>query len=155
MWDSCPISNPLGSLSIVCCSLTNTGHPYNHPLPKALTPELTIQFIEFTYCNDRFVAKTLNKKTTKYQPLINNITTRGWNVAPLMVLVARARATTHIPSMKSLETKLKFLVMKIKSFLKQINTITKQYTHFILVYKQCKRESIRLLVVNRNILEEA
>ena len=47
----------------------------------------------------------LDRKTAKYQPLINNITTRGWTVAPLMILAANARATTHIPSMKSMETK--------------------------------------------------
>jgi hypothetical protein len=52
-----------------------------------------------------FQQEPLIKKTTKYQPLINNIITRpGWNVAPLMVLVTGARATTHIPPMKNLET---------------------------------------------------
>ena len=30
------------------------GHPYNSPPPKTPTPNTTIQFIEFTYCNDRF-----------------------------------------------------------------------------------------------------
>ena len=77
------------------------GHPYNHPPLEALAPYLTIQFIEFTYRNDRFATKTLARKTTKYQPLINNIISRGWNVASFMVLVACARATTHIMSMKT------------------------------------------------------
>ena len=70
------------------------GHP---------APELTIQIIKFTYCNDSFASEFLKRKTTKYHLLINNILTRGWNVAPLMVLVASARATTHIPSMNKLE----------------------------------------------------
>ena len=75
------------------------GHPYNTPL-ETPTPDITIQFIEFTYCNGRFAYETLDKKSKKYQPLINNIITKGWNVAPVMVLAAEARGTTHIPSMK-------------------------------------------------------
>jgi hypothetical protein len=47
-----------------------------------------------------FTVETKERKTTKYQPLINNIIARGWNTAPLMVLAAGARATTHIPLMK-------------------------------------------------------
>ena len=42
-----------------------------------------------------------------------------------MVFVASARATTHIPSIKSLESKLKFHVMKINSTFKQINKMSK------------------------------
>ena len=52
------------------------GHPCNHPSPKPPISKLTIQFIEFIYCNDRSVVEALDKKTTKYQLLINNITTR-------------------------------------------------------------------------------
>ena len=57
------------------------GHPYNSPPPEAPTPEITIQYIEFTYCNDRFSTEILERKNTKYQPLINNLITRGWKVA--------------------------------------------------------------------------
>ena len=111
------------------------GHPYNHPPPEAPTTWITIQFIEFTYCNDRFAAETLDRKITRYQPFINNIITRGWNVAPLMVLVAGARATTHIPSMKNLETKFKLPLIKIKNTFQQINIIATQYAHSILLHK--------------------
>jgi hypothetical protein len=68
--------------------------------------------IEFTYYNDRFSIEALKRKTTKYQPFINNIAIQGWNVTPLIVLVARARATSHILSMKSLETTLKLSIPK-------------------------------------------
>jgi hypothetical protein len=112
------------------------GHPYNYPPPEAPTPKITIQFIEFTYCNDIFTAETQERKTTKYQPLINNIRIRGWNVAPLMVIAASARATTHIPLMKALETQFKLPTMKIKSTFKQINIIAIQYAHSILVHKR-------------------
>ena len=46
-------------------------------------------------------AESREKKTTKYQPLINNIIAKGWKVTPLMVIAAGARATTHNPSMKN------------------------------------------------------
>ena len=62
--------------------------------------------------------------------------TKGWNVAPLVVLVAGARGTTHIPSMKKLETTLKYPLTKIKDTCKQLNIIATQYAHSILVHKQ-------------------
>ena len=53
-----------------------------------------------------------------------------------MVLVTRARGTTHIPSMKELETTFKIPITKIKNTFKQINIIVTQYAHSILVHKQ-------------------
>ena len=32
------------------------GHPYNHPPQDTPITKITIHFIEFTYCNDRFAA---------------------------------------------------------------------------------------------------
>ena len=82
------------------------GLPYQ--ANPSTTPEnnLKIQFIKFTYYNDRFSSKTITRKTEKYQPLIDNITNRKWNVEPLIVSEG-TRATTHIPSMKILEEKFK------------------------------------------------
>jgi hypothetical protein len=38
-------------------------HPHDKPPPQAPTPTVTIQFVEFTYCNDRFTPqKILEKK---------------------------------------------------------------------------------------------
>jgi hypothetical protein len=51
--------------------------------------------------------ESISMKTTKYQPLINILITKGWKITPLMVFVAGTRATTHIPSMKYLELQLK------------------------------------------------
>ena len=87
------------------------GHPYDHPTKRPYNRHHhTIHKIYI--CNDIFVVETLDRKITKYQPLINNIITKGWNVAPLTILVACARATTHIPSMKKLETKFKLPLIK-------------------------------------------
>ena len=82
------------------------------------------------------ILETLDRKTTKYEPLINSIIARGWNVAPLMVLVACARATTHMPSMNKLETILELHIMKIQSIFKQINIIATQYAHSILAHRR-------------------
>jgi hypothetical protein len=68
--------------------------------PTDIDPNLTIQFIEFTYCNGRFSPETLEAKNSKYRPLIDCIVARGWKVDPLIIITAGARATTHIPSMK-------------------------------------------------------
>ena len=103
------------------------GHPYNHLPPETPTPDLTIQFIKFTYCNDRFASETLDKNITKYQLLINNIITKGWKVVPLMVLAAGARGTTYIPLIKNMESTFTLPITKIKSTFKQINTIVAQY----------------------------
>ena len=112
------------------------GHPYNSPPPVAPTPDITIQYIEFTYCNDRFPTETIERKTTKYQPLIDDLTNNGWIVAPLIVLASGARATTHIPSMKTLETQLKLPTSQIKNTFRHINIIAAQYAHSILIHKR-------------------
>jgi len=83
-----------------------------------------------------FYAETRERKITKYQPLINNIIARGWNVAPLIVLASGARATTHIPSMKELETKLKLPTSQIRIAFKQINIIVIQKAHSTLIHKR-------------------
>ena len=83
-----------------------------------------------------FSGKTLEWKTTKYQPLINNLITRGWKVAPLIVLASGARATTHIPSINALETHLKLPKSQIRNTFQQINIIAIQYAHSILIHKR-------------------
>ena len=59
--------------------------PYKANPPTTSENNLKIQFIEFTYYNDRFSQETITRKTKKYQPLTDNITNRGWNVEPLIV----------------------------------------------------------------------
>jgi hypothetical protein len=71
------------------------NHPYNAEPPTKPSPTLIIQFIEFTYCNDRFSLDKINEKTIKYQGLIDDIKARGWNVDPLLVLTAGARGSTY------------------------------------------------------------
>jgi len=64
------------------------GLPYKNDPPSHPSTHLTIQFIEFTYCNDRFPQTTIDIKNKKYQPLINSIINLGWKVDPLIVITA-------------------------------------------------------------------
>ena len=62
--------------------------------------------------------------------------TLGWNVDPLMVIVAGARATTFIPSMTSLEDNFNISLEQIKKTFTAINTIAIQYAMKILLTKR-------------------
>jgi hypothetical protein len=88
-----------------CFILTNVGkidgQPQENTVPNWLLPcscinqtpqepnqTLTVQFIEFTYCNDRYSSNKIQEKTKKYLDLITDIKARGWNVDPLITLTA-------------------------------------------------------------------
>jgi hypothetical protein len=89
------------------------NHLYNEEPPKEPNPTLIVQFIEFTYCNDRYSPNKIQEKTEKYQGLIDDITARGWNVDPLLVLNVGARGSTHkntISTLKNLYTIPKTLI---------------------------------------------
>ena len=112
------------------------GLPYNDPPPDHVKHEYTIQFIEFTYCNDRFSPITIENKIAKYQPLIDDITSLGWKVDPLIVITSSARATTFIPSMEILEEIFKIPMDPIVNTFKNINTIAIQHAMSILLHKR-------------------
>ena len=118
-------------------------------LPTYLKNNLKIQFIEFIYYNDRFSLETTTKKPEKYQPFIDHITNRGWNVEPLIVITAGARATTHIPSMKILEEKFQILEKTIRQTFSEINTIAIQHAMSIILHKR-RLENNEPLPVDRN-----
>jgi hypothetical protein len=112
------------------------GLPYQNAPPSEVDPNLTIQFIEFTYCNDKFSLEAIEAKNNKYSPLIASIASRGWKIEPLIIITAGARATAHIPSMKALETNFKIPMATIKNTFKNINTIAIQYAMSILLHKR-------------------
>ena len=130
---------------IICVKgLPNQANP-----PTTLENNLKIQFIEFTFCNDRFSLETITSKIEKYQPLIDNITNRGWNVEPLIVITAGARATTHISSMKILKEKFKILKETIRQTFTEINTIAIQHAMSIILHKR-RLENNEPLSIDRN-----
>ena len=132
-------------LDIICIK----GLPYQTNPPTTLEDNLKIQFIEFIYFNDRYLPETITCRTEKYQPFIDNITNRGWNVEPLIVITAGARATTHIPSMKILEEKFKIPKETIRQTSTEINTIAIQHAMSIILHKK-RLENNEPLAIDRN-----
>jgi hypothetical protein len=112
------------------------GLPHQNTPPTHPTDNLTVQFIEFTYTNDKFPQETITSKIHKYQPLIDDIAQKGWKIDPLIVVTAGARGTTHAPSMKQLEQTFKLPETSIKHTFKVINTNAIQYASSILLHKR-------------------
>jgi hypothetical protein len=110
------------------------GLPHLSPPPLTIDPSLTIQFIEFTYTNDRYPEDKINTKINKYQPLIDDIKLRGWNIKPLMVISAGARGTTHTPSLKVLKENYKYKNTIITHTLTNINTIAIHHLTSIILH---------------------
>ena len=90
-------------------------------------------------------------KTEKYQSLIDNITNRGWNVEPLIIIIAGARAITHAPSLKILEEKFKIPTKNIRQTFIDINAIAIQHTMSIILHKR-RLENNEPLPVDRNLI---
>jgi hypothetical protein len=112
------------------------GVPYKHEPPHQPSPNVIIQYIEFTYCNDRFSLDKVASKQTKYDSLLNNICARGWNVVPIIIITAGARATTHIPSITSLHDTFKIPIPTITHTLKNINIIAIHHAMSIFLHKR-------------------
>jgi hypothetical protein len=112
------------------------GVPYNHDPPHQPSPNVLIQYIQFTYCNDRISPDRVASKEAKYDLLLNNIRAIGWNVAPIIITTAGARATTHIPSINSLHDTFKIPVSTIKHTLKNINIIAIHHAMSILLHNR-------------------
>jgi hypothetical protein len=112
------------------------GIPYKHEPPHQPSPNVIIQYFEFTYCNDRFSSDKVASKQTKYDSLLNNIRAKGMNVAPIIIITAGARATTHISSITSLHDTFKIPIPTITHTLKNINIIAIYHAMSILLYKR-------------------
>ena len=71
------------------------GAPNHTPTPLLPSHTHTIQFIEFTYCHDRFPEQSLTQKHANYDPLINAIRNKGWKTNPLITITAWVRGAIH------------------------------------------------------------
>jgi hypothetical protein len=103
-----------------------------HPQPPIEPPQepnhtLTVQFIEFTYCNDKYSPDKIQEKTDKYLGLINNIKARGWNVDPLITLTAGARGSTHKNTISELKRAYSIPKNIIEPMVSQLNIIAIKY----------------------------
>jgi hypothetical protein len=107
-----------------------------HPNTSINRHSLTVQFIEFTYCNDRFSLEKIQEKTEKYQELINDIKARGWNVDPLITLTTRARGSTHKNTISELKHAYSLPKNIIEPMVSQLNMIAIKYAMNILLVKR-------------------
>jgi hypothetical protein len=116
------------------------GLPYQGNPPAAPDHNITIQFSEFTYCNDKFSPETIIAKMNKYQPRLDELQVQNWTVAPFMVLTAGACASTHVPTMTLLHDKLKISKPSTKQTCIKINNIAIHHAMSILLHK-CRLEN--------------
>jgi hypothetical protein len=112
------------------------NHPYNAEPPEVPNQTLTIQFIEFTYYNDRYSLDKIHEKIEKYLGLINDIKARGWNVDLLITLIAGARGSTHKTTISKLKEIYSIPNNLIEPMVSQLNIISIKYAMNILLYKR-------------------
>jgi hypothetical protein len=112
------------------------NHPYNAEPPQEPNHTLIVQFIEFTYCNDRYSPDKIQDKTDKYQGLINDIKARGWNVYPLITLTAGARGSIHKNTISKLKHTYSLPKNIIDPMVSQLNIIAIKYAMNILLFKR-------------------
>jgi hypothetical protein len=116
--------------------MLDSDHPYNAEPPQEPNHILTIQFIEFTYCNDKYSPAKIQEKTNKYLGLINDIKARGWNVDPLITLTACARGSTHKNTITKLKRAYSLPKDIIEPTVSQLNIIAIKYAMNILLFKR-------------------
>jgi hypothetical protein len=119
-------------LDILCIC----NHPYNAEPPNQPKPNLTVQFIEFTYCNDRYSSDKIDVNAIKYEGLIEDIKARGWKVDPLLVLTTGARGSTHKTTILALKDLYSIPKTLIEPMVSQLNTNAIKYAMNILLYKR-------------------
>jgi hypothetical protein len=112
------------------------NHPYNADPPQGPNYTLTVQFIEFTYCNDRYSPDKNQEITDKYLGLINDNKARGWNVDPLITLTARARGSTHKNTISELKQAYSLPKKIIEPMVSQLKILAIKYAMNILVFKR-------------------
>jgi hypothetical protein len=112
------------------------NHPYNAEPPQEPNYTLIVQFIEFTYCNDRYFLNKIQEKTDKYLGLINDIKARGWNVDPLITLTVGARGSTHKNTISELKRAYSLPKIIIEPIVSQLNITAIKYAMNILLFKR-------------------
>jgi hypothetical protein len=112
------------------------NHQYNTNPPQGPNHTLIVQFIEFTYCNDKYSLDKIQEKTDKYLGLINDIKARGWNVDPLITLTAGARGSTHKNTISELKRVYSLPKSIIEPMVSQLNIIAIKYAMNILLFKR-------------------
>ena len=111
------------------------GAPSESQPPLTPTQPNVLQFIEFTYCHDKFPNTTQKEKTEKYNPLIQTLRTAGWKVKGLITITTRVRGAIHERPIKELEN-LKIPKREIKILMKQLHQIAIKYLTYLILNKR-------------------
>ena len=111
------------------------GAPIHTPIPLLPSHTYTLQFIEFTYCHDRFPEHAITQKQTKYDPLINEIRNKGWNTKPLITITVRVIGAIHEQSIKQLE-ELDIPKPNVKNLMKKIHQNAINYLTYLVLNKR-------------------
>ena len=99
------------------------------------SPTFIVQYIEFTYCHDRFPDQALTHKHNKYDPLNNVIQDRGWQTNPLITITAGVRGAIHEHFIQKL-AHLKIPKTTIKIFMKNIHQNAIKYLTYLILNKR-------------------
>ena len=103
--------------------------------PITQTPTNVIRFIEFTYCHDIFPNTAHNEKTAKYNSLVQTLKIVGWQVNPLITIIAGVRGAIHEQTIKKLE-KLKIAKNEIKRLMEHLHQIAIKYLTYLMLNKR-------------------
>jgi hypothetical protein len=123
------------------------NHPYNAEPPNQPNPTLTVQFIEFIYCNDRYSPDKIDEKTVKYEGLIKDIKARRWKMDPLLVLTVGARGSTHKTTISVLKNLYSIPKTLIEPMVSQLNKNAIKYAMNILLYKRKLENNQPILII--------
>jgi hypothetical protein len=111
------------------------GAPNQTQPPILPSPSHTVQFIEFTYCHDRFPEQACTHKHTKYDPLITTLRANGWKTNPLITITTGVRGAIHENSIEQL-TNLKIPKPHIKTLMKNIHQNAIKYLTYLVLNKR-------------------
>ena len=111
------------------------GAPIHTTLPIAPSSNHTVQFIEFTYCHDRFPEQAITQKHIKYDPLNHAIHNIGWKTNPVITITAGVRGAIHEHSIQKL-TDLKIPKPNIKKLMKDIHQNAIKYLTYLVLNKR-------------------
>src|ERR1700737_3163648 len=108
------------------------GAPNHAQIPISPSPTHTIQFIEYTYCHDRFLEQAITHKHMKYDPLINTIQNNGWKTNPIITIIAGVRGSNPQHSNEKL-TQPKITKSSIKLLMKHIHQNAIKYLTYLVL----------------------
>ena len=116
------------------------GAPNQTSLPISPSSNHIVQFIEFTYCHDRFPEQAITQKHAKYDPLNSTIQNNGWTTNPLITITAGVRGSIHEHSIDKLK-KLNIPKSGIKNTMKDIHQNAIKYLTYLVLNKKTRQQA--------------